>query len=416
MAHPGAWFGLPDFGVTEWVSDKLGRTRTADGGSNIFGSSQPIAQQPVQQSGQLGYTPWTPSWNYSANQPAETPRRSQASSSSVSNQSPSGFDVKNPNANPGDDWFYDAADGWKRKTSDASSEVAAREAQRRAGLESAWNEVFGSLDRIGQRLPGQRDEQIGQINNFYQTSADRLGSAKQHAGDKIHENQQATFNTIANDLQNMLRVADTRLGRYGSGSSSAAGMYEYALNNAATRHKTSAANEASRQLANLQYQYDDQMSQLNEQKNNRLFELGQWYHDAINKIDMARSNASGEKARALDALNEQLHIEALSRLRDIENQANNWQNTINAWKLEQSGRVNNAVSNLGNIPAALNYAGMNAGADYNNTGVGNNSLKYGGGYSPKEDEEAGTAPINLSSRYLNPIMNYRDLINRKGLN
>ena len=40
MAHAGSWFGLPDFGITEWVSDRVGAKRTAQGGSNLLGNQQ----------------------------------------------------------------------------------------------------------------------------------------------------------------------------------------------------------------------------------------------------------------------------------------------------------------------------------------------------------------------------------------
>lgn len=42
-SHKGSWLGLPDFGITE----RLTGTRTAQGGSNIWGSSKAAA--PTQQ-------------------------------------------------------------------------------------------------------------------------------------------------------------------------------------------------------------------------------------------------------------------------------------------------------------------------------------------------------------------------------
>lgn len=43
--HIGAW-GTPDFGVTEWVSDKLGKGRTSSGGSNLIGASRQASYTP----------------------------------------------------------------------------------------------------------------------------------------------------------------------------------------------------------------------------------------------------------------------------------------------------------------------------------------------------------------------------------
>lgn len=38
QVHKGSFFGLPDFGVTEFISDRLGRQRDSQGGSTLFGS------------------------------------------------------------------------------------------------------------------------------------------------------------------------------------------------------------------------------------------------------------------------------------------------------------------------------------------------------------------------------------------
>ncbi len=38
--HAGSWLGLPDFGITEKIGDVLGRQRTSQGGSQLFGSQQ----------------------------------------------------------------------------------------------------------------------------------------------------------------------------------------------------------------------------------------------------------------------------------------------------------------------------------------------------------------------------------------
>jgi len=55
ILRQGSWFGLPEFGVTEKISDVLGKSRTQQGGSNIWG--QAPAQAPQSQAGQtLGAT------------------------------------------------------------------------------------------------------------------------------------------------------------------------------------------------------------------------------------------------------------------------------------------------------------------------------------------------------------------------
>lgn len=39
-SHPGSWFGLPDYGITEAIGKVLGSSTTSQGGSNIIGGSK----------------------------------------------------------------------------------------------------------------------------------------------------------------------------------------------------------------------------------------------------------------------------------------------------------------------------------------------------------------------------------------
>lgn len=302
--------------------------------------------------------------------------------------------TKDPNNNPyGDNGWWDAADGWKQKVTDASSEAAAREAALRNTISSQWDSVFGYLDQVGDRLPGQRDEQVGQINNLFGSSQGELNTARDYANGKIAANQKKTLTSLADDLRSALQAGNTYLGQRGASDSSAAERYNTALMKSANKQRGEVMSQSDGQRAQVQNTYDTNMAKLQEWQDTKVFELGQWYNDAKNNLDYQRANASGQKAQALASLDAQLHQIALDRLRSIENEANSWKNTVNAWMLEQNGNISSAVGSMQNMPMAPTYSAL---ATAQSTPQ-NTTPVLGAGYSSTDEEKAGQSALNLGS-------------------
>ena len=334
---------------------------------------------PVTQSVSPALTAKYATTNSSSGTPATTTTSPSSTSSSSSSDSSSN-DKMDRDANPGEGWFYDAADGWKQAEDKAAAEAKAREDALRGTINSQWDSVFGYLDQVDGRLPGQRDEQSTQINNLATSSTGKLDTAKTYANDQISANQKTTLSKLADDLRAALQAGNTYLGQRGASDSSATERYSTALMKSANKQRGEVMMQSDAQRAQVQNTYDTQIAQLGEWTNTKVYELGQWYNDAKNQLDYQRSQASGQKAQALAQLDAQLHQYALDRLRSIEDQASNWKTSVNAWMMEQNGAVSSAVNKMGEMPMAPTYSGLASasssgsadssgnGAGYTNTG------------------------------------------------
>lgn len=348
-----------------------------------------------------GSTQYAPSSQYNPAPTNQTTPSVVNTNSNNSSSSSSGINLKDPNANPGAGYFWDAADGWKQIQSDAAAEAARREEQLRNSIGEQWNGVFNYLDQVDNRLPGQKEEQAQQITSLYDSSGNKLDIAKNYANDQISANQKKTLTSLADDLRAALQAGNTYLGQRGASDSSASERYNTALTKSANKQRGEVMLQSDSQRAQVLNTYQTNMAELDEWKNTKIYELGQWLNEAKNQLDYQRANASGQKAQALASLDTQLHQYALERLRSIEEQANTWKNTVSAWMLEQSGNVNNAVSNMQNMPMVPTYSAL---AQAQSTSQ-NSTPILGAGTNQTDDEKAGQSDYYFSYSSANPSAN-----------
>ena len=331
------------------------------------------------------------------------------SSAQTSEQSNTGdygnFNRMDRNAKPGDDYFYDAADGWKKINNDVTNDYNAQleearrlEEERRARvaaeINAGWDQVEQGLNNISNRIPTQRDEQLSSINNSYDTSSGKLSTARDYANQQIDANQKTTLNDLSDRLRAALQAGNTYLGARGSSDSSANERYSTALLKQANKQQGNVMMQADSQRASVQNTYDNNMADLEEWKNSKAAEVGQWYYDAINNIERELANAKGQRAQALATEAQYLHQEAMNRLNDIEAQANNWKNSVNAWLLEQQGNVTNGVNLLNSTPKALAYE------NFGNLQMGNKVTTpvLGANYNAtSDDDKAGASSLNYAA-------------------
>ncbi|MBQ6450013.1 hypothetical protein IJJ08_03900 [bacterium] len=383
--------------------------KRAQSGANSNSSYSPYRDQ-MDNGRRDGSTQYAPSSQYTPTA-SSTQSRPQASTSS-SNQAPS-FDVKNRDANPGDGYFWDAADGWKQISQNVSNDYDAqleaarkaeeeRQARLRAEINNGWDQVDSRLNSIADRIPTQRDEQTESIGNMYDTSAGKLNTARDYANSQIDANQKTTLNDLSDRLRAALQAGNTYLGARGSSDSSANDRYSTALLKQANKQQGNVMMQADSQRSSVQNTYDNNMAQLDEWKNTKTYEVGQWYNEALNNIDRERANASGERAQALAQLEANLHQQALTRLAQIEDAANSWKNSVNAWLLEQQGNTSNGVNLLNATPQALSYE------NFGNLQMGNQITTpiLGANYNAtNDDDKAGTSSLYFNYNAANPVTN-----------
>lgn len=220
MVHPGSWWGLPDLGITEKLSNVLGQPRTAQGGSNLSGTVDYTAQRiagvspnPQASSGSVlgasttqNYSPM----NYSPNVGSNTSTTNIPSA-------PSGPDLSNPVKQ--DEWARaNGFDGWNAyqdllnsSQSQSAAELASLNTEYDRNAELARNQLSA--------LENQRTNSLANLDNQRNYLLSQVGDQKTQA----YSDRDKNINTAAQAARNTQAKSRNMLRALGILNSSAAG-------------------------------------------------------------------------------------------------------------------------------------------------------------------------------------------------
>lgn len=361
--HRGSW-GLPDFGITETIAGALGQNvNPVTGGSMLSGGGNyvnPSPYTPVTTSGQVQGT--------SSTGPVTTPQNQEyfGSYNTGGGGGGSSFNPKDPNANPGDQYFWDAADGWKQVGGGIED-----------ALNQAYSSAFSDLDRQMSEAEASRGRQEEQVTNTYSTSAGRLGSEKTSALDAIDKQQKRSLEDLSDSLRQSWRQGNVMLGTRGASDSSAAKQYSYALTKLGNKQRGDLTQVYSDRRGLVQRTYENNLAELDTWKRNALLSIADWYSQQQSRINSARSELQGQKSQ-------QLLNFAMQQIQTIQQQTANRQAVLQQWALNRAKSLDQALAALGvgtqNLPA---FQGLTSGLQFG--GVGAPSMF---GFGQQDEQQA----------------------------
>lgn len=357
--YSGSWFGLPDFGITEKIGSVLGKEPTYQGGSNLLGSYPQASVTPAPN--------YQTPYNYNANLQPQSPTGQVAgattpqSSGGGSQPSGGGIDIKNPSVNPGNGWWWDAADGWKFAGGDAQAEADRRADQVRNTINSGYDALSSNLQGLIPFYEGQQNTQLQSAQDIYNQIAQGLGQTKDTAMDKlgIARNQvQANVGNSVKDLQQNLmgvvRNTSMQLGAMGAGDTSASNvMAPYAYTKLAGQEYGKIQRQGNDQIFQIQTQerdtenqYNQMVNQANIEKEQELQGIRDQFGGIIAQIRNQMANVPAERAQALSNLETNLLQQAQSRLSQIEGYYMNLQGEMQNWAQNRMAQLNDAKMQL----------------------------------------------------------------------
>ena len=235
--------------------------------------------------------------------------------------------------------------------------------QLRGQVESIYQPVFESLDRLAGLLPGWKEEKLGTIGNLYQTQLGELGGAQEAARQRlegyrgeIRADQAQNLKALAESMRNWARAGQIQLGSWGAGSSSATPMYQYALAKEAGKRGTDIARQSSAMFNDLRMKeedinlaYNQSKSQLDTWKTEQMGAITDWYNTQLSNIEQQKATASGERARALASAENSLIQEAYNRLLNIQGQAQQWDAAMREWAINRLAGIDDMKMSLGQM-------------------------------------------------------------------
>lgn len=316
--HPGSWFGLPDFGITEAIGSFLGAPQTSQGGSNlsslVTGQASAPASSPMQsiprQSIPSSSTPFGPNTPLlSSPRPTGSPAPSQSSNPSQ----PSG-------PSP-----FDAA-------------AAAAEAQRQAEIAAS--------DAAYQHQADLLLNQLGDIGNQKSVAMQGLENAFNQMSGKVSEQKASSQQMADNAIQQAANTAqNTQLAN--RNVLRALGI----LNSTYAADKLSAPTQA----------FDQQRAQILQTHVNNVNQLDSYYRDQLAAHQIAAQNLEGQYADLIGK------IQADQRFNDAQKQQG-----ILAAQSAFSQQLSNIASNFANTKAAVDAAKQNLVAQIASVQMGAN--------------------------------------------
>jgi hypothetical protein len=374
--HSGSWFGLPDFGITEAVGGLFGAPRTAQGGSNIFGSAQKAAS------------------------PTQTSTPNYLTVNSI------------PKPTGGAGTSYSGGGGSVLGTSTAAPTQSGPDyaGQARDAINSGYNQYFGQLDDIlNNGLPQQRAAQEGIVNSQYNQGVNDLTTQKNLGVQDLNSErtkatgQQAkTLQDLSDNIRNLFTSGNVYLGAKGAGDSSAANQYSYALTKLGSQQR----GDVTSQYANINNDINGRESRLNEIYNGQVNDLGsqrdqqingiaQWFGEQQNALKQAKAQGQLSQGQDLGQLSQQLLNQALQQLSNVQAEAAQKRASLDQWAMNHASDINSLRSNLSQVsdtnysmPTASPVNGMPATA-----GGGGNPSLFGYGSSEKQKTNIFGQPI-----------------------
>jgi len=113
---------------------------------------------------------------------------------------------------------------------------------------------------------------------------------------------------------------------------------------------------------------------VDEWKSTKLFELGQFFSEKVNELNMQKANASAEKQRAITEMIGGLEQDFLGRLRQLDDSVINYKSSIATWEMQRAAEMEDYARKLGMSSSygggSDNSAAMKASLDTYNKLIG----------------------------------------------
>ena len=430
MAVQGTWLGIPDFGLTEALFGKSSGKSSWINNPNVYSSfgSTPQSyastlatnkQYNQYQSGS-GFNPIGPTVergvdlryaspvpNTNSN-PTPSPQQNNNGSGGIpgipnrdwSNPSNWGFEMDGH-------WFQTPQDylNWKNSQQGGSSDLERQQremqAKIRGNIENTYGNIVGRLDKLAGLYPQWQQEDVGSLQNAYNTSAqgisNELNAQKQKLGtyrQDIQKNKKLGLQEISQNLRNLMKATGMQLGAMGAGASSASQVImPYALGKQASRSSAQVIKGANDQFADLdrkmidvQSTYDQEKNQLDQWLNDSKSSIVQRYRDMKTAIDNAKNQADEKKMVALNALDASL-------LQNVQNRVNQLDALHQQYAMQVDQWAKNRIAQLQDYKLQLAKT-----ANFSPQELTYEALRGLEGFPPYSQREAWSNPFLLKKK------------------
>lgn len=272
----------------------------SSGGSNLFGPAEASNGGGGGETGPIGGLEG-PDITKTGGEPGGGP--SGGSGGGGGDAGPAPSNLKDPNANPGDGWFWDAADGWKRSGGGSSTAGPSQ-----AEIDAAFSPLFSAFNQAESAVRGNYQTDVAGVDKRYQTYDKQYEDERSRLRGEA-EDKQSDFNqTLRSALDEAVRAYNAldqqRIARFGGGSSAGQAVGELARQEFfrqqgnVQQEGVRGEREFAKEFANIGQFIAQKKSELDLWKEEALGELKKNLNTQLANIQSQRGQAESAKAQA----------------------------------------------------------------------------------------------------------------------
>lgn len=270
----------------------------------------------------------------------------------------------------------------------------------RSDINSGYDAYFSSLDQQMSGLGAQQQTQEGMVNNMYNQGVTDLTAQKESSqGDlntqrrKTQEGQVSSLRDLSENIRNLFRTGELKLGAMGAGDSSAVNQYSYAVGKLGAKERGNVLTQ-SRNIENdiadreskLNNIFTQETTKLKTNRDNQILQVAQWFQEKQAELQNMKGQGQLQKGQSLAQLSMSLLQEAQQRLMQVDADTKNKQSMLDQWAVSQSNTIGELKSNLAQV-GGYQAAGITSNQLNGSFDAGGNYAApkyYGGGGSSDE--------------------------------
>lgn len=306
--------------------------------------------------------------------------------------SPAPSNTKDPNANPGSGYFWDAADGWKPV---GGGDNTAGPSQQE--IDAAFSPLFGALDSAESGIRSGYNEDVQGVDKRYgtynQQYEDERGRLVGEAEDKQADFKDTLKSALSDAIKAYNALQQQRISRFGGGSSAGEAVGELARQEyfkqqgEVNKEGVRGEKEFAKEFANIGTFIAQKKSELDLWKEEALGTLKKNLNSQLANIQMQRGETESAKAQARLSIIQ----DSINRARSIQDQDRSFRQQLAIAGVNQLQQSSGKTFTPEEIQAYVTQfmGGNTAIGAAPSTGVGASVPAYNPNVGSKDDELSG---------------------------
>jgi len=281
----------------------------------------------------------------------------QSTSTSTSKSSSSNKSNSNSDA---DKLTKDAESRAKAQKEAEAKQKAEYEEKMRGGIRSAYEPVYGEIDRQIGQIPEMQSQYQGQIGSMSDQQKAAVEDNRAKGETKIDQykdeemtNSKKSLRDLESDIRNNLQAYQFYFGSRGAGDSSATGLASEAIGVGGLKSRSNilgvrdkALNDLNLKKVEVDNIANSENRKIDEWKSNKLFETVQFFQTKLDDLNKAKAGAKSEEQNAINNLIANTHADFIARARQIDDNVTQFKQSVDTWKVQRAAELEDFASKL----------------------------------------------------------------------